>query len=85
MRDERLAELARVLVDYSVEAGEGDQVLLSGESAAEPLIKEIYTRLLQVGATPVPLVALPGMREPFFEQARDLHYEKTPPITRDIF
>ena len=27
MRDERLEKLARVLVDYSVEAGEGEQVL----------------------------------------------------------
>lgn len=85
MRDERLAKLARVLVDYSVEAGDGDQVLLSGESAAEPLVKEIYTRLLQVGATPVPMVALPGMRELFFEHAQNVHYEKTPPITRAIF
>ena len=85
LRDERLAKLARVLVDYSVEAGEGDQVLLSGEAAAEPLFKEIYTRLLQVGATPIPMVALPGMRELFFEHAQDIHYEKTPSITQAMF
>ena len=85
MRDQRLEKLARVLVDYSIEAGEGDQVLLSGGAAAEPLIKAIYTRLLQAGATPVPLVGLPGMQELFFEHARDRHYEKTPPITRAIY
>ena len=85
MRDERLDKLAQVLVDYSVEAGEGDQVLLSGGSAAEPLIKALYARLLQTGATPVPLVGLPGMQELFFEHARDHHYEKTPPITRAIY
>jgi len=30
MIDERVGKLARVLVDYSIEAGEGDQVLFSG-------------------------------------------------------
>ena len=85
MRDERLKRLARVLVDYSIEAGEGDQVLLAGEAAGEPLIKEVYTRLLLVGATPVPQVALPGMQELFFEHAREIHYEKTPPVIRSIY
>ncbi|MGB3634486.1 MAG: aminopeptidase [Rubrobacteraceae bacterium] len=85
MRDERLDRLARVLVDYSIEVGEGDQVLLSGGSAAEPLIKALYTRLLQTGATPIPLVGLPGMQELFFEHAGEHHYEQTPPITRAIY
>lgn len=85
MRDERLTKLARVLVDYSVVATEGDQVVLAGGAAAEPLIKAVYARLLDVGATPIPQVALPGMQEVFFEHARDVHYEKTPPIARAIY
>ena len=85
MRDERFEKLARLLVDYSIEAGKGDQVLLSGGVAAEPAIKAIYARLLDVGAIPVPQVGLPGMQELFFEHAQDSHYEKTPPITRSIF
>ena len=85
MRDVRLEKLARLLVDYSVGAGEGEQVVLSGGAAAEPLIKEVYGRLLEVGALPVPQVALPGMQEIFFERAQDLHYEKTPPATRTIY
>ena len=84
MRDERLKKLARVLVDYSVEAGEGEQIVLAGGAAAEPLIKEIYTRLLQKGAIPIPQVALQGLQELFFEHARDTHYEKTPPIMRSL-
>ena len=46
MKDERLQKLARVLVDYSIGAGEGEQVVLSGGAAAEPLIKEVYAGLL---------------------------------------
>ncbi len=85
MRDERLKKLARVLVDYSVEAGEGEQILVAGGAAAEPLIKEVYTRLLQTGAVPIPQVALQGLQELFFEHAKDIHYEKTPPITRSVY
>jgi aminopeptidase len=85
VRDERLKKLARVLVDYSVEAGEGEQVLVAGGVAAEPLIKEVYARLLDVGATPVPQVALPGIQELFFEHAKGIHYEKTPPVIRSIY
>jgi aminopeptidase len=85
MRDERLVKLARVLVDYSVEAGEGEQVVVSGGVAAEPLIKEVYARLLDVGAIPIPQVSLPGMQELFFGHAREVHYEKTPPVVRSIY
>jgi aminopeptidase len=85
MRDERLKRLARVLVDYSVGAAEGEQVLVAGGAAAEPLLKEVYARLLQVGAIPIPQVALPGMQELFFEHAREIHYHKTPPVVRSIY
>ena len=82
MRDERLEKLARVLVDYSVEAREGEQVVVFGEVGAEPLVKAVYTRLLQVGAVPVLQLALPGLQELFFEHARDVHYAGIPSIRR---
>jgi leucyl aminopeptidase (aminopeptidase T) len=72
MRDERVDKLARLLVDYSIEAGEGDQVLVSAEVGAGPLIGVLYARLLQVGATPVTQISLPGMQEIFFEHAQEL-------------
>ena len=84
MRDERLEKLARVLVDYSVEAREGDQVVVFGEVGAEPLVKALYTRLLQVGAVPVLQLQLPGMQELFFEHAREIHYGKIPSIRRFV-
>ena len=85
MIDERAAKLARVLVDYSIEAGEGDQVLVSGEVGAGPLIRALYARLLQVGATPVSQVGLPGMQELFFEHAQGIHYAEIPRVTRAIY
>jgi aminopeptidase len=85
MTDERVGKLARVLVDYSIEARVGDQVLVSGEVGAEPLVKALYARLLQVGATPITQVSLPGMQELFFEHAREIHYEEIPHVTRAIY
>ncbi|MBA3424949.1 MAG: aminopeptidase [Rubrobacter sp.] len=85
MKDERLEKLARVLVDFSVKAGEGEQAIISGGAAAEPLIKAIYARLLQNGAIPIPQVQLSGMQELFFEHAQDIHYQKTPPVVRSMY
>ena len=82
MIDGRLEKLARVLVDYSVEVREGEQVVVFGEVGAEPLVKAIYARLLQVGAVPVLQLQLPGMQELFFEHAQDIHYKNIPSIRR---
>jgi aminopeptidase len=85
MVDERVGKLARILVDYSIEAGEGDQVLVSAEVGAGPLIEALYARLLQVGATAVTQISLPGMQELFFEHAQELHYQEIPQVTRAIY
>jgi aminopeptidase len=85
MVDERVGKLARILVDYSIEAGEGDQVLVSAEVGAELLIGALYARLLQVGATAVTQISLPGMQELFFEHAQELHYQEIPQVTRAIY
>ncbi len=79
MRDERVEKMARLLAEYCIGAGEGDEVLIEGSSTAEPLVKELYVRLLLRGAIPIPLVDLPDTEELFFEHAKDIHYRKTPP------
>lgn len=84
MRDGRLEKLARVIVDYSVEAGEGEQVVVFGEVGAEPLVKALYARLLEVGAVPVLQLQLPGMQELFFEHAWGGHYVNIPSIRRFV-
>ena len=85
MIDERVGKLARILVDYSIGAGEGDQVLVSAEVGAGPLIGALYARLLQEGATAVIQISLPGMQELFFEHAQELHYQEIPQVTRAIY
>lgn len=85
MRNDKLKKLARLLVDYSLNAKEGEQVIISGAVLAEPLIKEVYIHLLEVGAIPVPNVSVPGIQELFFKYAGESHYDKTPSIVRSIY
>lgn len=51
MRDPRVAEMAKVLVDYSTRIRKGDRVLISAAGfEAAPLVKELYALCLQRGA-----------------------------------
>lgn len=51
MRDPRVAEMARVLVDYSTRIKKGDRVLIVAAGfEASPLVKELYALCLQRGA-----------------------------------
>ena len=51
MRDPRVAEMAKVLVDYSTRIKKGDRVLISAAGfEAAPLVKELYALCLQRGA-----------------------------------
>jgi len=51
MRDPRVIEMAKVLVDYSTKIKKGDRVLISAAGfEAAPLVKELYALCLQRGA-----------------------------------
>lgn len=71
MRDERIEKLADMLVNYSVAIKPGDKVVVRGPSVAEPLLKEIYKKVLQAGGHPLLQVDLPGTREIFYRYASD--------------
>jgi len=51
MRDPRVSEMAKVLVDYSTRIKKGDRVLIAAAGfEAAPLVKEVYALCLQRGA-----------------------------------
>ena len=47
MADTRVEKLAQVLVDYSLRIKNGDKVVIQGSTAAAPLIRALYARILQ--------------------------------------
>ena len=60
MSDPRTERLATVLVQYSAALRPGDRVLIEAETAAEPLVRALFERALQVGAHPHLALSLAG-------------------------
>jgi aminopeptidase len=73
--DIRVQNFARILVEHSTRIQPGDRVLIEGTTAAEPLIRELFIRILEKGGHPHPMVALPGMM-PFSQDEMYVTYAK---------
>jgi aminopeptidase len=84
MSDIRVEKLADLLVNYSVGVKPGDKVAIQGEVLAEPLLKEIYIKVLQAGGNPYVLTSLNGLDELFFRYASDEQIKHVPPPTKLI-
>ncbi len=76
MTDPRLRKLAEVLVHYSLKIKPGDKLLIEGNAIAAPLIKEVYREAVRAGAYITREIALPDLREIFYQEASDdqLHF-----------
>ena len=78
MADLRIEKLAEVLVNYSVGVRPGDRVVINGSSIAEPLLKEIYVKVLKAGGHPLMMLSLPDTEELFFRHASDEQIKHVP-------
>jgi aminopeptidase len=84
MPDPRITNLAKVIVDYSVQIRPGDQVFITTTPAATPLVQELYRLILQRGGHLTPLVDLPGMNPIFLEHANDAQLAYIPPVQKQV-
>jgi aminopeptidase len=78
--DIRVEKMARVLVDYSVNIQPGDRVLIESTLLAEPLVREVYRRVLERGGHPHLLLSLPDQDEIFFAAAKDDQLDFVPAL-----
>jgi aminopeptidase len=78
MRDQRIEKLADLLVNYSVAVKPGDKVLIDVDTSAEPLVKAVYTRVLQAGGHPMLVPRLAGMDELLFRYASNEQLQHVP-------
>lgn len=69
MSDQRVENMARVLVDYSVNIQPGEKVLIEATLLAEPLVRAVYRRVLERGGHPHLLLSLPDQDEIFYASA----------------
>jgi aminopeptidase len=85
MKDPRIDGLARVIVDYSLELGEGQSFFISSGVAAEPLVQALYEEALRAGANPVLDLSLEGTQSAFYELAGDAQIDWVPPTQQWAF
>ncbi|MGE5603203.1 MAG: aminopeptidase [Nitrososphaerales archaeon] len=78
MADPRLARLARLITEYSVQAKKGDKVYIQATTAAAPLILEMSRAFMQCGANVFPVISVPGMEPLLFETASDEQLQWVP-------
>jgi aminopeptidase len=78
MSDPRVDKLAEVLVDYSTAVRPGDDVVISGGTPAEPLLKAVYARVLQAGGHPILLPSLPGTESLLYRLGSDEQLQYVP-------
>ena len=75
MSDPRVAKFANILVEHSSRIVPGDRVLIEATTAAEPLVRELFVRILEKGGQPHLLLGFPGM-VPFIQDEMYLTYAK---------
>jgi aminopeptidase len=71
MRDIRLTKLADVLVNYSVGVKKGQLVRLTGSPVSQPLLCELYRKVIEAGGHPMLRMAAEEMSEIFLKNASD--------------
>ena len=83
MQNDVLRKYAQVLVDYSTDVQKGDLVVIRTDSVeSQPLLKEIYKRVIERGGNPIVRIALEGAGEIFLKNASDEQLDYIDPITQ---
>ena len=80
MIDPRLQKLADVLVNYSVGVKPGQSVRISGAPVAQPLVVELYRKVLEAGGHPLVRMSADEQGEIFYKTASDEQLRYLSPI-----
>lgn len=84
MGGQSLEKLAKLLVDYSVDVRPGEKVAIEGTTLAEPLITQVYKRVLERGGHPHMLFDLPDQNEIFYQYANEKQLEFIPVFNQTV-
>lgn len=67
--------LAKIVVEYSLEVEKGHQVVITGPTLAKELFQALAVELMKVGAHPVFFPQMEGMREIYLKNASDVQLQ----------
>ncbi|MFN2273584.1 MAG: aminopeptidase [Anaerolineales bacterium] len=84
MTDQRTVNLARILVNYSVNVQRGERVAIMGTSLAAPLLLEIQRAALQAGGQPDLIAMLPGADYIYFTEADEEQLQYQSPLMKMV-
>ena len=71
MKDQRISNLAQVILSHSLKLKSGESLIIEGETGATPLIKEVYRLALASGAHPYVRILTPELAKDFYTLATD--------------
>jgi aminopeptidase len=83
--DIRLARMARLLVDYSVDVQPGERVAILSSPPAADLVREVYARVLERGGYPFVSLHLSGLEEILFRTANDAQLAFVDPVHQLVY
>jgi len=78
--DNRVSKMADTIVNYSVFVKKGETVIISASTNSEPLIKEVYKRVIKKGAFPHLMIGIPGLSYYYYKNASEEQLKKFPEI-----
>jgi aminopeptidase len=79
VNDLRVERLAELVVDYSLELGEGDVLRIDGHESAAPLLAALYGAALEAGAHPYVNVEIDGIGDQLLRHGSDAQLAYVPP------
>ena len=85
MTDPRLKRLADVLVNYSVGVKPGDWVWLIGDSKAEPLVNDVYRKIVKAGGNVTLQLSNDVVGQAYFEEANEDQLNWISPTTKMLY
>lgn len=84
MPDPRVTKLAKVLVQYSTEIKQGQQVIVRTHPVANELTLAVYEEIIKAGAHLFIMNDIPGSQEIFYKFASEEQLDYVSPITKMI-
>lgn len=82
MIDKRLEKFANILVHHSLSLKKNDLFVLSGSHLAAPLIKEVYTQAVEVGAHPFTHIGIDGLAEIYYRYSSENQLKYVSPLSK---
>jgi aminopeptidase len=79
MRDQRVENLAAILVRYSTRVTKGDVCIIQSSTTGEPLVQAVYEEVLRAGGLPVMQLTTEGAGPAFYELASNEQLDWVPP------